>query len=302
VHQVSPGTRAKYDHHLDQHILPVFGQVRLDQIRRMAVKEWAADLAVRYAPATVSSIVTLLSVVLNAAVQEQVIAVNPCLNLKISSRTSGGNPRHGRPIPQERHILPLAARAGRLGGRTAEILVLTAAFTGMRWGELAGLARPNCRTSENMIWIHADVGALHEVRGQLWLGPPKSPAAVRRIDLPPFLVRLLEETMDAHGDELVFAGAEGGRLRRSNFARRIWRPVCDDGPQILPGAVFHGLRHLHKSVLMEAGIPRVLQFERLGHELGGMDGVYGHVTEAMRTRLVDELQRRWRRLGKRQKR
>ncbi|GIH29637.1 hypothetical protein Aph01nite_79470 [Acrocarpospora phusangensis] len=70
VHQVSPSTRAKYDHHLDQHILPVFGQVRLDQIRRMAVKEWAADLGARYAPATVSGILTLLSVVMNAAVQE----------------------------------------------------------------------------------------------------------------------------------------------------------------------------------------------------------------------------------------
>ncbi|GAA0986469.1 hypothetical protein GCM10009555_064000 [Acrocarpospora macrocephala] len=172
----------------------------------------------------------------------------------------------------------------------------------MRWGELAGLARPYCRTSENMIWIHAEVGALHEVKGELWLGPPKSQAAVRRIDLPPFLAALLEEAMDAHTHELVFSGLEGGWLRRSNFARRIWRPACDDGPKILPGAVFHGLRHLYKSVLMEAGIPHVLQFERLGHELGGMDGVYGHVTEAMRTRLMDELQRRWRKRGKGRKR
>ncbi|GIH29635.1 hypothetical protein Aph01nite_79450 [Acrocarpospora phusangensis] len=108
--------------------------------------------------------------------------------------------------------------------------------------------------------------------------------------------------MDEHDRQLVFAGPEGGWLRRSNFTRRIWRPTCDDGPTILPGGVFHGLRHLHKSVLMEAEIPRVLQFELLGHELGGIYGVYGHVTEAMRTRLVDELQRRWTRLGKRAKR
>ncbi|WP_155343898.1 hypothetical protein [Acrocarpospora pleiomorpha] len=46
----------------------------------------------------------------------------------------------------------------------------------------------------------------------------------------------------------------------------------------------------------------MLQFERLGHELGGMDGGYGHVTEAMRTRLTDELQRRLRKLGKGRKR
>ncbi|WP_199565642.1 site-specific integrase [Spongiactinospora rosea] len=33
--------------------------------------------------------------------------------------------------------------------------------------------------------------ALREVGGRVWRGPPKSPAAARRIDLPSFLVDLL---------------------------------------------------------------------------------------------------------------
>jgi hypothetical protein len=43
----------------------------------------------------------------------------------------------------------------------------------------------------------------------------------------------------------------------------------------------------------EDGIPEVLKTERMGHELPGMHGVYGHVSDAMRAELKDALQERW---------
>lgn len=117
-------------------------------------------------------------------------------------------------------------------------------------------------------------------------------SAVRRVDLPPFLVTLLEEVLAEHNHAQVFASTEGKWHRRSNFSRRAWRPAVDGDVRYKPGTVFHGLRHLHKSVLIEANVPRVLQFDRLGNELGGVDGIYSHVTEPMRARLMAELERR----------
>jgi integrase len=83
---------------------------------------------------------------------------------------------------------------------------------------------------------------------------------------------------------LVFVAADGGMLRRSNFARRIWRPACDGTPDhgdpgraippILPGAVFHGLRHHHKTMLDELDVPEVLVCERMGHRMKGIGGRY----------------------------
>src|SRR5258708_35848524 len=99
-------------------------------------------------------------------------------------------------------------------------------FTGMRWGELTGLSRDNCQTSDAVILIDPLIGALHEVGGKMWLGPPKSDAAVRRIDLPPFLRDLLEEVMGEPDPHQVFVSAEHQWLRRSNYALRIWRPDC----------------------------------------------------------------------------
>jgi integrase len=305
VHRVSPGTKAKYDQYFDNHILPAFGQVGLEEIRRLAVKQWAGELSGRYAEATVRGIITLFSLVMTAAVEDKMIATNPIQGLRLAGRRAHhhSRPARNKPVPTAEHVLAIAERAGELSGPRAYVMVINGAFTGMRWGEITGLARTNCRTKDSHLLIDPDVGALHEIGGKLWLGPPKSDAAARRIDLPPFLVELLEDIIDSHEHEQVFVSPTGRWLRRSNFNRRVWRPACDGDPDrgwspILPGAVFHGLRHFHKTLLDEAGLPDVLVHERMGHQMPGIGGVYSHVTNAMREQLIDELQTRWTKLTK----
>jgi integrase len=305
-HRVAPSTQAKYDHYLDGHILPAFGKTSLEEIRRLAVKRWATELAGRYAPSTVSGIVTLLSIVLTAAVEERMLAHNPIQGLRLPrTNNSGSAPtRRAKPVPSSTQVHQISERIGRAGGRNAQVMAITAAWTGMRWGELAGLSRANCHTGDGYLLIDPDIGSLHEVAGNLWLGPPKSQAAVRRIDLPPFLIQLLQEIIASHDHDQLFVGGAGEWLRRSNFARRIWRPACDGDrtreiPPILPGAVFHGLRHHHKTILDELDVPEVIKHERMGHQMKGIQGIYSHVTDPMRRRVTAQLQRRWTTLNRR---
>ncbi|GAA2449100.1 hypothetical protein GCM10010191_78240 [Actinomadura vinacea] len=80
-------------------------------------------------------------------------------------------------------------------------------------------------------------------------------------------------------------------------ARRIWRPACDGDarlsvPPVLPGAVFHGLRHHHKTILDELDVPEVIRHEWMGHQMKGIQGVYSHVTDPMRQRRWTTLNRR----------
>ncbi|WP_433472561.1 hypothetical protein ACQPZP_27215 [Spirillospora sp. CA-142024] len=72
-----------------------------------------------------------------------------------------GQSGKGRPVPTAEQVRRIGERIRRLGGRYIEIIVITAAWTGMRWGELAGLARGNCRTGDGYILIDPDVGSLH---------------------------------------------------------------------------------------------------------------------------------------------
>ena len=73
------------------------------------------------------------------------------------------------------------------------VLIITAAYTGMRWGELAGLQWDHVDLDKGEIVVDPRVGALHEIGGRLELGPPKTPASVRTIHLPPFHVELLTQ-------------------------------------------------------------------------------------------------------------
>jgi integrase len=91
----------------------------------------------------------------------------------------------------------------------------------------------------------------------------------------------------------VFCGARGGWQRRSNFNRRAWQPTINTEPVLVPGMHFHDLRHSHKTWLIEDGIPEIAQARRLGHRLGGVRGIYSHVTETMVHAIQAALQRRW---------
>lgn len=65
-----------------------------------------------------------------------------------------------------------------------------------------------------------------------------------------------------------------------------WDPVV---PDLTP----HGLRHSHKTWLVEDGVPEVLSHERLGHEMGGIAARYTHITPAMREAMLGGLTDRW---------
>jgi hypothetical protein len=102
------------------------------------------------------------------------------------------------------------------------------------------------------------------LRAELELGPPKTPASVRTIHLPPFLVDLLGDHRDRNPHaRFVFAGPEGGLLRRSNFRRRAWLPALEGNEQlgwasIQPDMHFRDLCHTRKTWLIEDRVPRVL--------------------------------------------
>ncbi len=289
-HQAGPATWSAYRSHLRLHILPRLGRLQLVAIRRHHVKTLALELRQKLAPRSTADVITVLSMVLQEAVEDRRIPFNPCRGVRVNT---GGRPE--RPHASTEQVAAIAARMRR---PIDELVVITAAYTGMRWGELSGLDRDNVDLQRGTIYVHPEVGALHEVGGKLYLGPPKTADSVRQVDLPPFLTARLEAALGGHDHPLVFPGARGGFQRRSNFNRRAWTPAVagDPGrgiPPILEGMHFHDLRHTHKTWLIEDGIPEIAQARRLGHRLGGVRGIYSHVTPAMRQRLTDALQQRW---------
>jgi hypothetical protein len=63
---------------------------------------------------------------------------------------------------------------------------------------------------------------------------------------------------------------------------------------IEPDLTPHGLRHSHKTPMVEHRVPEILSHERLGHQLEGIGGVYSHITATMRDDLLGLLTTEWR--------
>ncbi|MEU1390420.1 MULTISPECIES: hypothetical protein [unclassified Nonomuraea] len=91
---------------------------------------------------------------------------------------------------------------------------------------------------------------------ELLIGPPESRAGVRTIAIPeaiiPVLCEHLDEFTDAVADALIFTGARGGILRRSNF-RRAAKWDANTQKIGFPGLHFHDLRHTGNTIAASSG-------------------------------------------------
>lgn len=297
-------TEENYRRDLRKHVLPRWGDYPLADISAGEVNGWAAQLAAAgYAPATVSSLVKLLSRLLTDAVDARLIVENPV------HRHRHRGPRVLQPQPERvwatpEQVVQVAEHATALGDASMGLLIITAAWTGMRWGEITGLQRCNVHLGDGVILVDRYAGGLHESGSRMWLGPPKTAASIRVITLPPFLIALLREHLDNTDGVPVFTGPKGGWLRRSNVDRRILRPAADGTlqlpraslrlPPVRPGLTVPGLRHSHKTWLIADGAPEIAQARRLGHHLPDrVVATYSHVAPEVEQRLLDGLEARW---------
>ncbi|MGW1551043.1 tyrosine-type recombinase/integrase [Streptomyces sp. NPDC002346] len=101
------------------------------------------------------------------------------------------------------------------------VFILLAAFTGLRFGELAALQRRDVDLERRTVSVRR---ALAETRTDgLLIKAPKSAAGVRTVAFPASLKAELAAHLDKHAESsrtgLVFTGARGGQLRRNNFRR-----------------------------------------------------------------------------------
>ena len=301
-------TLDNYSSMLRNHIRPRWGDTALAEISNLRVQAWKKKLRAKpLAQVTVDGIVKLLSLILGDASDEKLIAANP-IRARRRGRRRHSERRREKIWAQSDPVLRLADQIAAYYGPGGAAMVVTGGWTGARWGELTGLQRPNLHLFDDdtgYIVIDPETGALHEsAAGKLWLGPPKTDESARTITLAPFNVRLLRAHLAAHHHSHVFVTPDSALHRRSNFSRRAMRPSADGNlhrknpdvrlQPVAPGLTFHGLRHSHKTWMIEDAIPEIAQALRLGHVMEDkVRQTYSHVAAAVEVRLLQCLQGRW---------
>jgi integrase len=260
-----PSTRELYTWLLGRHIRPALGSVVLAELTPMQVRGWHAELSASAAPTPVRQAYTLLRAICTTAVEDGLITANPC-------RVGGaGKSRQGaRSVPTRDQV---EAVAGAIWTPYSH-LVLVAAWSGLRFGELAALRRDRVDLETGVVRVESQ---FVELRGcRLLEQPPKSAAGVRAVHLPPHLLPGLAAHLATHvpaGCALVFPNGKGEPLRRSSF-RSVWLRARERAG--VPALRFHDLRHFASTMAAQAGASTRELMARMGHSTMDAALVYQH--------------------------
>ncbi len=185
------------------HVRPAWGTVAVADVDTGGIEGWIAGMGRKGAGATtVLRAVGVLSGILAGAVKAKRLAANPAKGVENLPRKAG-----------RRHVYLTADDVRRLADESGQrrVLVLTLAYTGIRWGEAVALRvrdvqflRRRLTVSENAVQL----GVNHAV------GPTKGRKA-RSVPIPAFVLDELSVQCrgKAPGD-LVFPGRDSGYLQR----------------------------------------------------------------------------------------
>lgn len=276
-----PSTRDRDLRIVRVHLVPHFGVMALSKITRTTITEFIGGMLANgdHAPATVRKVGQVLSKVMRGAVDAGLIAKSPCDGIRLPAE---GRREMSFLTPQQVSGLAEAV------GPDWEALVLTAAYIGLRWGELAGLRTERLNTHRRTITV---VEQLTELSGRLAWAEPKTAAGRRTVSLPAALTDLLAARLDLPEVEtsgLVFPTPLGEPMRRSNFARRVWAPAVRS--RGLDGLRFHDLRHTAVAMAIAQGAhPKTIQ-QRMGHSSVTVTlDRYGHLYDGLDAQVADSL-------------
>jgi integrase len=277
---LKPKTLAGYRSLLDTQVLPRWRDARLAGVQHAEVVAWVAAMRAEVSASRTRQAYHLLHSMLDAAVLDRRLATNPAAGVALPRL-----PRRERRYLTHAEVVALARACGE-----HDVLVLTLAYTGIRWGEATALRVRRVDTMRGRVEV---VEAVAEVNGALVVGPPKT-HQTRTVPVPAFLRDLLAEHIAGRDqDALVFSAPRGGILRGSNFRRQVWNDAC--ARVGLEGLVPHELRHTAASLAIAAGASvkgvqamlghasATLTLDRYGHLFGDeLDGVAQRLDVAAR--------------------
>jgi integrase len=249
-----PTTLRGYESIIRAQLLPAFGERRFEDITAEEVEAWSATLAGRgLANATRLRILTCLHGVMKRALRVWKLPRNPITDVEKPTQ------RHAAVelevfTPEEVHALVRAAESEQDAA-----IFLTAAFTGLRRGELVALRWRSVDFPRRTIRVVASYS-------ERSLSTPKSGRARSVPMAPPVaeaLARLTNRGHDNQEDDLVFPGTFGAYLDASALYRRYKLALKRAGLRPLR---FHDLRHTFGTQVISNPAVSILQLKAwMGH-------------------------------------
>lgn len=230
------------------HVLPAFGNVRVDRIEPRDLRAFAESLAAHHKAGTVLSAMQPLRLILKRAVLDGQLAVSPARALGLP----GGKRRE--------NVVTDAALAARLLAAlepAERVIYATAFYAGLRRGELRALRSRHVDLVGGSILVRESVSCDQREPGEL-------KTSSGRRDVP--IIALLREHLEAHlapmpPEAFVFGGRDvpftPGTIRRR--AAKAWKAAK------LEPVALQSARHTFASIMIAAGLDAKQLSVYMGH-------------------------------------
>lgn len=285
---------------LDNHLLPAFGNERLDRLTpgliQAVVNQWA-----QAAKAKTSSNERLKGVfadyktlhsynkkVLQYGVALELLPTNPAQHITVPKPIKLGSTR--LKFLSKSDLRDFLAQLDQLPDDFGEVMFKTlcrlALATGCRIGELLALEWADVDLTNGVVHISK---TLNNIGG---VNAPKSPSSLRGVTIDQTTVCLLRDYRVRQEKEkgwrkksLVFSSRKGRYLVPSMLRQRLAQLAREAG---LPNFAFHAFRHTHASLLINAGINYKELQDRLGHSTLAMTmDIYAHLSKERQQATAD---------------
>ena len=285
-HALAMRTKHDYEDLLRLHLNPAFGATPLAELSVMSVRRWWASASGPDGHGRAPKTYRLLRGILNTAVEDGLIARNPC---RIKGAGADNTPE--RPTVTVEQVYAIAdAISPRY-----RALVLLAAFTGLRFGELRALRRKRLDLDRATVTIASQDGNVQRDRsGEAHFTRPKSRAGARTVAIPAPIVEEMRAHLALVGDHgpeaLVFPAdksADGMRPFHAEAFGRQWRKALTKIDGLPAGLVFHDLRHTGNTLAAGTGASTRELMARMGHASPRAALIYQHAS-AERDRAIAE--------------
>ncbi|GAB3742485.1 tyrosine-type recombinase/integrase [Microlunatus parietis] len=272
--ELKPRTRRHYRGILDRRIIPDLGDHEMDKVTPADVRAWYATLDPTEKTARAHAY-SLLKTIFATAIDEEVITIaNPC---RIKAAGQSKRQRKIKPASLGELEAIVTALPDKWG-----LMIMFASWCALRFGELTELRRSD-------LDLKSGTGVIMVTRGVTWagspaepiVGPPKSDAGVRDVDIPPHLLPMIKAHLKDWAqwgkDGLLFPSPRlGNQLQHGSFYK-TW----DDARKAAgrPDLRFHDLRHTGAVLAAQSGATLAELMARLGHSTPAMAMRYQHVAE-----------------------
>lgn len=251
---VSPGTAHK-KLTIERNLAAEFGMRKLSDISPQYVRTFTKRMSAERSRQYTTDHLGLLHMIFVRAFIDGLIRQTPVVGIKLPRKPK---PR-GQPVALDDVLSIVDSTDQRY-----RVLVLTIYGTCIRIGEALAI-RVSDLGSTGTLTMERTVSKDKDGKPVV-ISSPKSHARNRTITLSRSLMAELKRHVlegGMRGEDRLFPSPKRKLLPPHRLSTRYWKPAVDDTG--ISGALLHGLRHLHASILIDAGRPLPEIAARLGH-------------------------------------